>query len=191
MLRFYHGGHLDRVDGSLWATPDSDYAAAFAQMWEGALWMLTLDVSESEVLDLRGCGLDVAAVATDLSFAGIPAHTAAGDEQHPHLVLRRVQAETIRKAGYRMVRLRECVDWGAGDRHAESVLIVDPSVIVDREVLPLPDRNFQFPDGHDTKPQPRTRLVCPHCNESRGDVIAVQENHITFRCDGCGYHWSS
>jgi hypothetical protein len=75
-------------------------------MWEGVLWILTLDVSESDVLDLRGCGLDVAAVATDLSFAGIPAHTTEGDEQHSHLVLRRVQ-ETIRKAGYRMVRLRE------------------------------------------------------------------------------------
>ena len=190
MIRLYHGGLLDGTSGSLWATPDADYAAAFAQMWEGALWMLTLDVNEGEVLDLTGCGLDVAAVVTDLRFAGIPASAQAGDERHPQNVLRRISNEAIKAAGYRVVRVRGWVDWGAGECHAESVLIVDLTAIWDREVLPLPDRNFQFPDGHETK-QPGAGLVCPHCQESRGDAVAVQENHITFRCDECGYRWSA
>jgi hypothetical protein len=84
VIRVYHGGLLDRSSGSLWASPDSAYAAAFAQLYEGALWMLTLDVDEDEVLDLTGCGLDVAAVATDLSFAKIPASAQADDERKTH-----------------------------------------------------------------------------------------------------------
>jgi hypothetical protein len=74
---------LDRFGGSLWASLDPDYAAAFAQLYEGALWMLTLDVADGEVLDLTGCGLDVSAVATDLMFAGIAARVEADDERHP------------------------------------------------------------------------------------------------------------
>jgi hypothetical protein len=73
MLRVYHGGTMDRSSGGLWATPDADYAAAFAQLHEAALWMLTLDVAQGEVLDLTDCGLDVSAVATNLLFAGNPA----------------------------------------------------------------------------------------------------------------------
>ena len=190
MIRLYHGGRLDANQDVLWATPDAAYASAFAQFWEGTLWQLTLDVNEGEVLDLTGCGLDTAAVATDLSFVGIPSRTRDDDERHPMLVLRRVSPDAIRAAGYRVVRIREWVDWGAGERHAESVLIVDQTAIFDREVLPLPDRNFQFPDGHEIK-HTGAGLVCPHCDESRGDVVAVQENHITFRCDECGHHWSS
>jgi Zn ribbon nucleic-acid-binding protein len=190
VIRLYHGGLLDHSAGSLWATPDADYAAAFAQMWEGALWMLTLDVSEDEVLDLTDCGLDVAAVVTDLTFAGISARVHADDKRHPQKVLRRVPNDSIRAAGYRVVRVRDWIDWGAGERHAESVLIADLTAICDREVLTLPDRNFQFPDGrHATKRG--AGLVCPHCNESRGDIVTLNENHITFRCDGCGYRWSS
>ena len=34
-------------------SPDADYAAAFAQLHEAALWMLTLDVVAEEVLDLE------------------------------------------------------------------------------------------------------------------------------------------
>ena len=34
--------------------------------------MLTLDVEPGDVLDLTGCGLDVAALATDLLFVCIP-----------------------------------------------------------------------------------------------------------------------
>ena len=37
VIRLYHGGTLDQSSGSLWATPDADYAAAFAQLLEGAL----------------------------------------------------------------------------------------------------------------------------------------------------------
>jgi len=44
VIRLYPGGSLDRSSRTLWATPDSDYAAAFAQLHEGELWMLTLDV---------------------------------------------------------------------------------------------------------------------------------------------------
>ena len=190
MIRLYHGGLLDRSAGSLWASPDADYAAAFAQLYEGALWMLTLDVSAGEVLDLTDCGLDVSAVVTDLTFAGIPARVQPGDERHPQKVLRRIPHDAIRAAGYRMVRVREWIDWGAGERHAESVLIVDPTAVLDREVLPLPDRNFQFPDGSERKPQ-RAGLVCPRCKELRGDVVTVKENHITFRCDACGHRWST
>jgi hypothetical protein len=60
VVRLYHGGTLDEPSGSLWASPDADYAAAFAQLHEGPLWMLTLDVSDDAVLDLTGCGLNVA-----------------------------------------------------------------------------------------------------------------------------------
>jgi len=151
--------------------------------------MLTLDVNEDEVLDLTGCGLDVAAVVTDLSFAGIPARTQAGDERNPHLVLNRIPADAIRRAGYRVVRIRDWVDWGAGERHAESVLIADLSAIIDREVLPLPDRNFQL-DGRGAAPR-GAGLVCPNCRENRGDVMTVSENRVTFRCNGCGRRWSA
>ena len=54
VIRLYHGGLLDRSLGSLWATPDVDWAAAFAQLYEDALWMIALDVSDGEVLDLDG-----------------------------------------------------------------------------------------------------------------------------------------
>jgi hypothetical protein len=175
---------------SLGSTPDVDWAAAFAELYEAALWMLTLDVSDGEVLDLTDCGLDASAVVTDLTFAGIPARVHPGDERHPQKVLCRIPNDAIRAAGYRVVRVRDWIDWGAGERHAESVLIVDLTAILDREVLPIPDRNFQFPDGRDRKPK-RAGLVCPHCKESRGDVVTVKENHITFRCDGCGHRWST
>jgi hypothetical protein len=189
VIRVYHGGVLDQSSGWLWATPDSAYAAAFAQLYEGALWMLTLDVNQDEVLDLTGCGLDVAAVATDLSFAGIPTSAQAGDERNPHRLLRRVPVTSIRKAGYRVVRIREWVDWGAGERHAESVLIADLTAIIDHEVLSLPDRNFQL-DGRGAAPR-GAELVCPNCDETRGDVVTVSENRVTFRCDGCGHRWSA
>ena len=107
MIRVFHGGLLDGSSGSLWATPDADYAAAFAQMWEGSLWMLTLDVSEDEVLDLTDCGLNVAAVVTDLTFAGIRVGVHPGDERHPQKVLRRIPNDAIRAAGYRVVRVRD------------------------------------------------------------------------------------
>jgi len=83
VIRLYRGGSVDQSSDSLWATPDADYAAAFAQLHEAPLVMLTLDVANEEVLDLTGCGLDVAAVATDLSFAGIPARARTGDERQP------------------------------------------------------------------------------------------------------------
>jgi hypothetical protein len=57
--------------------------------------MLTLDVDQDE-LDLTGCGLDVAAVTTDLTFAGIPASAQAGDERNPHRLLRRVAVDDCR-----------------------------------------------------------------------------------------------
>jgi hypothetical protein len=152
--------------------------------------MLTLDIPREEVLDLTGCGLDAAAVATDLSFAGIPARLRAGDERHPRMVLRRVSNDAIKAAGYRAVRVREWIDWGAGERHAESVLIVDFDAICDRETLPLPDRNFQFPDGHQAN-HPGAGVVCPRCQGTRGDVVSVKENEIMFRCNECGHHWHS
>lgn len=150
--------------------------------------MLTLDVEDGQVLDLTDCGLDVAAVATDLLFAGIPASTQPGDERHPQMVLRRVSNDAIRAAGYHVVRIREWIDWGAGERHAESMLIVDLTAIADREVLPLPDKNFQFPDDATA---PRGGLVCPLCKESRGDILAVNESKITFLCDACGHRWKA
>jgi hypothetical protein len=88
-----------------------------------------------------------------------------------------------------VVRIREWVDWGAGERHAESMLIVDLTAIIDREVVPLPDKNYQFPDGGEVKR--KGALVCPQCREARGDVLAVKENQIAFRCDACGHHWST
>jgi hypothetical protein len=121
--------------------------------------MLTLDVDAEHVLDLTGCGLDITAVAIDLAFAGIHASTQEGDERHPQMVLRRLSHDAIRAAGYRLARFREWVDWAAGERHAESVLIVDRTAICDREVVPLPDRNFQFLDGA-TRRNTRERGLC-------------------------------
>jgi hypothetical protein len=177
VIRVYHAGVLDQSSGWLWATPDSAYAAAFAQLYEGALWMLTLDVNRDEILDLTGCGLDVTSVATDLAFAGIPVSVEAGDQRNPHLVLRRVPAGTIRKAGYRAVRIREWIDWGVGERHAGAMLIADLTAIIDREVLPVADRNFQ-PDGRRTV-QRGGGLVCPNCKRLSGDVVTINENRIT------------
>ena len=190
MLRLYHGGNLDHLPDSLWATPDFGYAAAFAELHESPVWMLTVDVGTEEILDLTGCGLDPDAVATDLLFAGIPARTRRGDERNPHAVLSGVSTDAIKAAGYRLVRIREWTDWGAGRRQAESVLIVDMTAICDRETVPLPDRNFQFPDGHETD-QPRTSLVCPRCHESRGDRVSAKQDEIMFRCPECGHHWPS
>ena len=81
-IRQYHGGTLNQLSGSLWATPDADYAAAVAQLYEAVLWILTLDVSQDEWLDLMDCGLDVAAVVRNLRFAGIPANIQSGDDWH-------------------------------------------------------------------------------------------------------------
>jgi hypothetical protein len=174
VIRVFHGGPLDESSDSLWATPDADYAAAFAQMWESDLWMLTLDVNDGEVLDLTDCGLDVAAVVTDLAFAGIPASIQAGDERHPQKVLRRLSHDAIRAAGYRVVRVRDWIDWGAGELHAESVLIADVTAIADRKAPPLPQRNFQVPEHHRGN-RLGAGLVCPRCRESR-----------VGRCDGQG-----
>jgi hypothetical protein len=186
VIRLYHGGTLDEPSDSLWAAPDADYAAAFAQLHEGELWRLTLDVSEGEVRDLTGCELDVVSVVTNLLFAGIPASNHTGDERHPQMVLRRISPGAFRAAGYRVVRVREWIDWGVGERHAESVFIVDLTAIVDREALPLPDTNFQFPDDSPASP-PGAGIACPTCEESRADVATGSENEIRFRCDGCGY----
>jgi hypothetical protein len=190
VFRVYHGGTLDPGSlGSLWVTPD--LAAAFAQLHKGALWQLTLDVADGEVLDLRRCGLDVAAVARRLMRAGMVASVEASDARHPMTVVGRVKPETIRAAGYRVVRLREWNDWGASERHAEWLLIVDMTAVVDRELLPLPGGNRQFPNDYDAKPRRRAGLVCPRCDDTRGDVVTVDGDRIAFRCDGCGYHWSS
>ena len=190
MFRVFHGGPLDDSCGSLWATPDAEYAAAFAQLHEGAVWMLTLDVAEEDILDLTRCGLDLSQVATDLQFAGIAVPIDATDIRTPHDLLRRIPPEAIRHAGFRVVRLRESVNWGAGERHAESMLVADLTAISDREVVPLPDKNYQFPDG--APGQRRTGvLVCPQCKAPRGDVLAVKENWISFRCRACGHHWTA
>jgi hypothetical protein len=138
--------------------------------------VLTLDVDADEILDLTGCGLNVAAVAADLFFAGIRVSAEAGDERNSHRLLRRVPMEAIRKAGYRVVRIREWVDWGAGERHAASVLIADLTAIVDREQLPVPDRNFQL-NGRGTAPR-AGGLMCPKCRGLRADVVTVREDHI-------------
>src|SRR4030095_9164440 len=144
--------------------------------------MLTLDVSDGEVLDLTDCGLDASAVVTDLTFAGIPARVHPGDERHPQKVLCRIPNDAIRAAGYRVVRVREWIDWGAGERHAESVLIVDVTAICDRDTCPLPDQNFQFPDDHEGD-KPRAGLVCPRCQKSRGAIVTAKQHEITFRCE--------
>jgi hypothetical protein len=190
MFRVFHGGLLDESSGSLWASPDAEYAAAFAQLHEAAVWMLTLDVAEGDVLDLTRCGLDVHAIVIDLRFAGIAATIDPTDVRNPHALLRRIPPEAIRHAGFRVVRIRESVNWGAGERHAESMLIADLTAISDREVVPLPDKNYQFPDG--APGQRRTgALVCPQCKAPRGDVLAVKDNWISFRCRACGHHWTT
>jgi hypothetical protein len=142
VLKLYHGGTLDEPGATLWATSDPDYAAAFAQLHEGDLWTLNVDIQESEILDLTSFGLNVSAVASALTARVCPVSNQADDEGHPQCVLRRVPAAAIRAAGYRAVRLRERIDWGTGDRHAESHWLVDMTAITCRRAVPLPDRNF-------------------------------------------------
>jgi hypothetical protein len=129
--------------------------------------MLTLDLADDEVLDLRGCGLDARAAANDLRFAGTSINIDKSDVRNPHLLLRRIPPEALRRAGYRAVCIRESVNWDAGERHAESILIADLPTIVDREVVPLPDKNYQFPDGGEITRQ-KGGLVCLQCRKPRG-----------------------
>jgi hypothetical protein len=186
MFRVFHGGTFDESSGSLWATPDAEYAAAFAQLHEGAVWMLTLDLAEGDVLDLTRCELDVQAIVTDLRFAGIAATMDPADVRNPHRLLCCIPPDAIRHAGFRVVRLRESVNWDSGERHAESLLIADLTAIRDREAVPLPDKNYQFPDGVEVTHR-KGALVCPQCRESRGDVLAMSKNQKAFRCHGCGF----
>ena len=89
-----------------------------------------------------------------------------------------------------MIRVREWIDWGAGERHAESVYIADMTAICDREVLPLPDRNFSVSCGHESS-GPTRRSDVPLCEKPRVDASRVTENEIKFRCYACGHQWSS
>jgi len=173
--------------GWLWTSLDPDYAAAFAQLHEGELWQLTLDVHNDAVLDLTPCGLDAAGVAARLRSIGIDAHAPDNDPRQTHKVLWETPTEQIRAAGYRAVRLREYTNWGEGEHHAESVLIVDVTTIIDSEVKPLPAKNFQVPDHK------RTGLGCQQCRKL---VAVIDEKRstatvITFRCTACGHWWST
>jgi hypothetical protein len=129
---------------------------------------------KSEVLDLTGCGFDVGAVATDLLFAGISVRIDPSDAGNPHLLMRRVSPEAIRKAGYRVVCIREWIDWGAGERHAESMLIVDVTAICDREVLPclIATSNSRIAMRRIGRGQ---GWCAPRCKKSTGGVVAVME----------------
>ena len=95
MFRVFLGDTFDESAESVWASPDAEYAAAYAQLHEAPLWRHTLDVSENEVLDLTDCGLDVVAVVGNLRFAGIPASSQAGEDRNPQMVLRRVSTDAI------------------------------------------------------------------------------------------------
>ena len=61
------------------------------------------------------------------------------------------------------------------------MLIVDPDVICDREVLPLPDRNFQFPDGHHLKQRRAGWSVRTAMNRAaivNGKEDGTQDDHL-------------
>ena len=153
--------------------------------------MITLDVNDEEVLDLTGCGLDVNAVATDLAFAGNSCDHAASDERHPIKVLRRVSNDAIRPAGYRVIRIREWIDWGAGERHAESVY----DCRCDRHRATVRcsrclTATFNSPTI--TRRDSQERGSCVR-SAKRREVMWQRsgENQITFRCEGCGYRWSA
>jgi hypothetical protein len=138
VLILYHGGAFDEPRTRIWLTADFDYAAAFAQLYDcETLWQFTVALNEDEILDLTGWGLDVAAVVPALVEAG-SSQAAEDDANHPHRVLWRLSDDIIRAAGYRAVRLREWIDWGAGPRHAESLCLIDMSAIVRSDVVVLP-----------------------------------------------------
>ena len=147
----YHGGAMNEPGVRLWLAADADYAAGFAQIhYEGALWALTLNLADSDILDLTNHGLDACAVADALTAAGIPVSCLVGDEDRPQSVLRRVADDAIRAAGFRAIRLCECIDWGQERtdlvlRRAVSLCLVDLGVIVACAVMPMPKRNFQEP----------------------------------------------
>src|SRR5688572_18445043 len=147
MLSLYHGGNFDApAVTTLWTTPNFDYAAGYAELHDSAVvWALTLDVADPEVLDVTAHGFDATAVAAALSSAGMHTWVGPDEKDAPQCALRRVRVEQIRAAGYRVVRLRERIDWGAGPQCATSLYVVDLTAIVHREAIALPDgKNFQM-----------------------------------------------
>jgi hypothetical protein len=140
----YHGGAFNESGTRIWLTPDFDYAAALAQLYDcETLWQVTVAANEDEILDLTGCGPDVAAVVAALVEAG-SSQPAEDDANHPHRVLWRLSDDVIHAAGYRAVRLREWIDWGAGPRYAESLCLIDMSAIVRSDVVVLSPLNYQL-----------------------------------------------
>jgi hypothetical protein len=104
--------------------------------------VLTVDLSESEILDLTEHGTDARAVAAALTEVGLPRASVADDEaNHPQCTLWAISDESIKAAGYRAVRLCEWRDWGdpvyTGPLiyRTVSLCIIDPSAIVSREIV--------------------------------------------------------
>lgn len=150
MLTVYHGGNFDSDGSRLWTSVDPEYAAGYAQLHEGDLWALTVEIADAEILDVSGCELDAAAVASSLTAAGLPAQCREDEHQHPQSVVRRVSDEAIRAAGFRAVRLCEWIDWGHQStgtvvRRAVSLCLVDLDAIVHRETVSMPEGNFHVP----------------------------------------------
>jgi hypothetical protein len=52
------------------------------------------------------------------------------------MVLRRVSNDAIRATGYRALRVREWIDWGAGECQVESVLIVEVTAVCEARRSP-------------------------------------------------------
>ena len=142
MLTLYHGGLLDgRCRTRLWATTDYEYATAYADTYEVEVWALSVDIRESEILDVTAHGLDAKAVAAALADAGLPGASVGDDEiEMPHRGLWNVPDEAIRSAGFRAIRLCEWTDWGhpvhTGPmiRRTVSLCLVDLSAVPFRAV---------------------------------------------------------
>jgi hypothetical protein len=143
VLTLFHGGRLDeRRRTRLWTSANYEYAKEYADTWETVVWKLTVDLSDSEILDLTEHGTDARAVAAALTEAGLSgASVADGEANHPQCALRGISDEAIRAAGYRAVRLCEWTDWGhpiyTGSLiyRTVSLCIIDPSAIVGREIV--------------------------------------------------------
>jgi hypothetical protein len=137
---------LDAPLATLWATPDFDYAAGYAELHDSdVVWALTMDLADADILDLTPHGLDATAVAAALTSAGMHTGTLPGEKSGPQCALRRVSVEKIPAAGYGAVRIRERIDWGSGPQCAVSLRIADLTAIVRREAIPLPaGKNFQM-----------------------------------------------
>jgi hypothetical protein len=132
----YRDGDVAALGPALWATSHREHAARFARRHAADLWALTLELRDDEILDLT-LSRNPEAVARALAAAGIPADYRRGEDRHPQSVVRRLHPDAVLHAGYRAVLLCEAIE--GGPELVTSLLLVDLSAVVSRQIVPMDD----------------------------------------------------